>query len=254
MAKLKMMVLDCPAYHMNDPFVRDIYAKLISLKLNAYRTAEDKYLSVDESDIYATHLIVCLVERNIFSPLIAFKGLTKKRCQEWNRPFNANAIIQGSKSELHIRAVTKFISDSESRVGNVGYTASLALDPFQGDHELRLRAKSMFLCMMARFHTDFGIENSMCIARLKVKSNELLEKMGYEPLQLSNLKLFPVVLPQYVNNEYLVMVVNSVSEEGKEIIHLHKNEWDSRIIIGDDGSSQRDKDIYYLPGARKKAS
>lgn len=249
-----MIVLDCPAQHINDPFIQKTYIKLLALKINGYRTAEEKYLAVDESDIYATHFIVGEQKEDHIDPVISFKALTQKRCEEWNRPFNATAITQKSNSKDHLNSLMRIIEECKNNKEDFGYTASLAVSPFLKDKTIKEKIIEMFLCMLARFHTDFEIKKSMCVGRVKVKSPEVLKRIGYYPITLNGEELSSLRLPQYLNNEYIMLVLHKISEEGEKIIEKYRTDWESRLVYPYNGNNQPHTNIPDLQNERKKAS
>ncbi|MBT3984550.1 MAG: hypothetical protein HOE90_24550 [Bacteriovoracaceae bacterium] len=231
MSNLKMIVLDCPAANLHLPEVRSLYSKLMNLKLKGYETIESKYIPVDTSDLFATHFIVGEVVDGELNPLISFKGLTEERCNHWKIPFNGSEVVKRTKNKRHIKAVNNFFEYNRSYNGGVGYTASLAIDPNVGDNAKRIQCLKMFECMLSRFHTDFGIKSSMCIARMRVQSDKVLKKIGYEALKLKSEILPQIPFPQYIGDEFLILVLNNLSEEAHQLIEEFRSDWDERIVI-----------------------
>ena len=252
---LRMLILDCPLKLMDDPFVRDLLAKLIKLKAEGFETVTSKYFAFDQSDLVATHFIVGRFnESGMFDPLISYKGMGEESYLDWGIDFSGISVVEATGSKDHIIAIENYVDKIKRCDKKIGYSASLAMCPLIRSRREKNLLLEMFLFMSSKFITDFGLNSSICIARVKKKSHRILQRIGYRPLKLFGQELPAVPFPQYINDEFLIMVLDEISEEGMRIVGQYSSQWDQRIIISENVNNLSHMYNVNLPDEHRTAS
>jgi hypothetical protein len=99
---LQIVVLESPYDNMNDPLVRDLFSKIVQLKIEGYRLVYPYgVLPVDSYDFIATHHLVCREINGSYQVLMGVKYITLKKCLTHNLPFPGIALLRTAKAVSH---------------------------------------------------------------------------------------------------------------------------------------------------------
>lgn len=253
--KLQIVVIDCPMKYLDNPFVRDLFAKVAQLKVEGFKSVESKYFAFGMQDLIATHVMAGEFNgQGEFIPLIGYKALSEETCEYWGIPFDGLEVIEQTGSKEHIDAVKNYIADLKKEGKKIGYQSSLALSPRVNDRDMSVELVKIVQSMGARYITDFDVDASLCIARVKEGSPRLLHRFGYRGVSKDGETLAAARFPQYINDEFLIMALDTVSDEGWKQIDLFKRHWEQRIEISERVSNPLQKDNARRLDARRIAS
>src|SRR4051794_13077167 len=108
---LKLAVINCPYDNWDNSSVRDLFCRIIGLKLAGYR-GKHPYgaLPLDTTDFVATHVAIGIDEGlQGFRPIMAYKTVTQERCKIHNLPFPALTLARASGGDAHARKVEEIL-------------------------------------------------------------------------------------------------------------------------------------------------
>lgn len=232
--RLRAVVIDCPIKHWNHPIVRQMFHKMVNLKLIGFRSKmPDNYLPVDTSDYIGTHIMVCRENGNgELHPIMAFKGISLERCHQYGQQFAGRSCISSAHSDLHKMALEQYIESSIEGGHALAYTSSFAVDP-DLDRGAKLEAMKLLFPLVALYRLDFGISRLLALGSIKTKTNVTFRKLGFHPLVHAGEMIPPVNIPAFQNERFEAMAMEHPSVECESSANAIQAWWDARIEISD---------------------
>ncbi len=249
-AKYKMIVLDCPIDSMSDPFSREIFSKIIDLKIRGYsRVYEYGMLPVDTSDFVATHCATFEIINNEYIPLMAYKTTPLSRLKVFNLHNPLVAIAKYNNSEKHAQIVEEFVEKNNNLGFEVYYNGGFTISP----DIIKDPIKRKFAWdMMTSFHAFNGEYNQspkvIGGGTVRFKMEEKYEHMGYKAMYYNGEKLPPLPVFFAHNDLTQFIQIEETPEEAKKISSNYQELWEDRLIINKDYLSENTYNI------RKKAA
>jgi len=233
--KLRVLILDCPYDTWDSPLTRELFAKMVALKLHGYQ-AEYPYtvLPVDTADFVATHLLVCIEDEAGFHPIYGHKSITLERCDAFRLSFPAIGLALSTGNDQLRKSLERIIHQARVQRKTLIYTGSRTQDPrFNDDSEMKPLLKSLFRLMHVSFCESHGSHEEIVGATTRFNSEKTLLKWGFEELtDFAGRTFGPIKLPLIFNETVLVLhkkkpfpaVVASFTPELQRY-------WDERLVI-----------------------
>lgn len=232
--KLRIVVIHNPYDTFQEPLVKDLFSKMVELKLKGYR-AEYPYgvLPVDASDFVAAHQMVCIESRSGFVPIMGYKSTTLEKCQIYNMVFPALNLVRQAGATPHDKAVEAIVANCKNPA-ELTYTGSWTVDPsVKRNPALATQLKHLFKTMYVLYHLENSIHQIIAGGTLRFKTEKLIERWGHEPLTYNGEKLPTIRVKHLLNEEVLVMHLKKFTEEAKVIDEESLALWQDRIVFGE---------------------
>lgn len=174
--KLKLIILEQPYYCLDSSFVRDIYSKILDMKIRRYRQDYvDGVNPIGVDDLFSTHFVLCEEKGKEFFPILALKYVMNKDCKKFHSHFVISEITKSLPDVNYV--INKEIDD------NSAYVSSLAVSPdYQHNPRALVHSKS-FICMaILKYLERAKPSNLFVLAATRNSSYRLIESLGFIPL------------------------------------------------------------------------
>ena len=228
---LKIVVLECPYDTWDDPFTREMYAKMISLKLKGYSSGYPYgILPVGGDDLVSTHLMICEERAGGLEPLLGYKSITQSRAAIHQLIFPALSIAMNAPSPEHTQALEALKEQCGSQKWNLRYDSAYTILPgLRDDRELIGDLKILMTGMHTLFHQEYESKESLLVGVLKFKTDHYFAKWGYQPVRLGEKELPP--LPHFGLFRELVsmMALKDFTDHARACADETRSLWDQRI-------------------------
>jgi hypothetical protein len=234
MKRLKFVILDCAFENWTDKAVPEMLARIISLKKRGYQ-AEYKpgVLPVDTSDFIGTHLAVCKETAEGLIPIMAYRSITKSRCQKYNLSFSPLQLMRACNALEHEKAVQLFMQQSDFKKEEISYDASWTIDPeVRKDKEYTKKLQELMMATHVLYHLNEHIPRIIAGGVVRFKMYRFYQFWGYRPFMSGNIEL-PAIKVPFVHDELTqFFMLSAFSKEALELADSYRKFWDTRVIIG----------------------
>jgi hypothetical protein len=234
----RLVQLDSPVERWHDPHVRQLFEKMITLRIDGYgRKYPNGVIPFDVSCWYATHFLVC-EERGGFQPVMGFQRVTLGRYRRHYAPFAPLSSCRQAGCARHIRAMEELVTRFEDRPEKLSYTGGFTVDPkLRTSRELVGELSKLMVALHYFFHDDAGEGHEIVTApTVRFKVDSLLTAYGFVPLVDAEADQGILALASYANEKVRFMRVQTFSREMVRLMEQYRSWWDSRVLL--DGASQ----------------
>ncbi len=213
--------------------VRDLYSKILNLKMQAFEANTLSYFPLDKYDHIATHMAVCLDNGDgVLNPILAFRAISTERCKQWNNiSFIGQEIVNEIDSDIHKMALNSFLGTKEN--DNIAYLSSIVMDPLHSP-EVLCESLKMFISMSSFYHKEWSISKSFTIGRKNCKSDLLIKKrFGLLPLALHGKSLPEVLIYCFITDEkYNILLYNGVDTKRiRQSLTKYETAWQEKVMF-----------------------
>jgi hypothetical protein len=230
---LRIIILECPYDTWGDPLTRDLFSKLVHLKIAGYQQEyEYGVLPVDTTDFIATHQLVCRETPEGFIPLTGYKSTTLERVKKHGLTFPGLGLVRSAQAQKHEKAVTQIIERCERENKSLAYTSTWTMDPsVKNNRELRMKLRDIFEAMYVLFHLEQQISEILVGGTLRFKTEALFEFWGHHFLQLGREILPPIYVPHLLDEKVVVMHLKKFSEAAIKKVEPFRFMWNQKMTI-----------------------
>lgn len=223
---LKIVVLDRPLDHWNDPFIYSLFQKVVQMKLAGYGSEyPDGVLAVDATDFFGTHILLCDQKPNgeLF-PLVGYKSVTLQRCNYYRNVFPALSILRNSKADD--RRLISLMKNSQDQGFDLSYDSSWTMQPeVRKDKEFAKFARDMISTMCVCYHEEFSIPEWTVCGILRFKTDQYFRWMGHQDIthQFSFFNLY--------DEQAAMLHIKEYSSECIEKARSYEGMWKEKILF-----------------------
>ena len=236
--KLELVVLDCPIRTWDSPLTRDLFHKMIHLKLDGYWAEYSKDVIVtDTGDFIGTHLLACIREGDSLTPVMGYKVVPLSRCEYYHVPFPAlSALKNVNASEIDIARMQKTLSNCKTNGIDISYDSAWTVnETIRNDRELGKKIRELTTTLGVLYHQDYAVPEWITGGVLKFKTDLYFQWMGLTPLT------GPISFPALAGGEARLMHLQNYSQESLEVANRHRDRWEKRIFIGEEAAAVAQK-------------
>jgi hypothetical protein len=221
---LKFVILDCPRRCWDDPRARQLFERIVTLKLAGYATLYDEcVIPFDKSDLYGTHVTVCEEQPDGYQPLVAMKLVSLSTCARFNEEFTWLAVLRKASELTFARARKKCVELSRNGQDAL-YSGSWTSDPnIRSNRELAVRLKEMMFGYMMLECSRRGDPHWMCFGTPTSRTDRFFVSMGMTAMSEEFI--------QQPGQPAIAFISEHYSEEAKEIAHKWKPDFEARVVI-----------------------
>ncbi len=241
---LKTVVIESPYDTIHHPEVRDLFGRVVGLKILGYRNVYPYgVLPVDTYDYVATHFLICEETDNGLEPVTGYKSLSLKKSIKHQMTFQGIAVLESSGALHHIRALKSFLEQCEQENRSVCYGSSWTIHPkFRDTPELRPLMRDVSVALLANSVMDQGVTDHIMCGTPKVKTDALLKTWGYEPMMAEGIELPYFYQKSLMNEPAQMFVCKRFSDYALDLAKKYRELWDSRLVYApelDQASAQK---------------
>jgi len=185
--KLRLLVLECPYDILHDGFAREIFSKMILLKLEGYQM-EYPYgiIPVDTTDFVGDHMILCQEWNGKLIPLMAQRTISLQRCQLHHLEFPLFHYTLTEQSQSHRRWIESRLAQAIKQSANITYDSSVTIHPHVRETpDLKNIAKELILAQHVFYHTQRNTTQTLALGVTQFKMDREFQKIGFEYAMLN---------------------------------------------------------------------
>lgn len=241
--EFRLVVLTCPYDTWSDGLTRDLFGKIVLLKIRGYQK-EYPYgiLPADATDFIGTHVIIGRGSNENFVPMMGYKAVSLSRTNFHNVAFPALSLVKNVNAVDHISAMDLLIKDCNKSNLDLIYGGSMTIDPdLRGDEALVSKLWEMMMASHLNHDLANGFKRAITGAACRFKLQRVFSYMGYEQLKLDGKDLPPIAVPFANNEEVLLFYRKQLSPAAAALAAKYKYLWDQRLEIKSADSLNADK-------------
>ena len=229
--KFRMVVLDYPINLIDDPFVRDLFCKIIKIKHTGYMTAyHPDVIPVDKSDFVGTHISLCIEEDLQLNPIFTYKSISYDRCLKHVFEFPGLSLMKSDGNPSCVHRIEQILNENNKVPHWVSFDSAWAQDPnvrLNKSPETKLFLREVAMACGVWHHQEFEIPHMITCGVKQVKTDLFFLNMGLEPLtDLANFtqsNLFGAAAVIFYNNTFSKFAI--------ECSKKHITLWNEKLLI-----------------------
>lgn len=169
---------------MDFGIVRELFPQLIRLKTVGYRKEyESNVLPFDSSDFVATHLLLCDQRGPNLLPVLGFKSVTLKSCDDHRITFPMLGMLDNLEQDTSAHAVILSILNDHRSKGlseKIAYNGSFTILPeLREDKALMKHLWDITFSLLSNYYTELDVETVLAVCATKFKVNKQKESRGW---------------------------------------------------------------------------
>lgn len=231
--RFKVVIIDYPVLCLDDPFVSSLLGRTLKMKYEGYAsTYDDSVLPMDQTDFFATHLILCEEVYDKLIPVIAYKSISYERCLKHKVEFPALALMK-TDGQLEAAKAVENLLLSVGDPHKISYEASCAQNlSYRNSKEegLKETIRELLTMMLVQHHHEFSIPHMLICGIPRVGTDLLLQKMG-----LSKINTYAEFKQSNLNKEPAVLLYREgFNNYAEAVAKKHIKIWDKRLFHSKD--------------------
>lgn len=232
-----MVVLECPYDHMENEATRELFSKVIALKIAGYKPHYDYgVLPVDTTDYVGTHLLICTTKDGELIPVTGCRTITLARSERHGLTFPGLGLVQASRAPEHVLTVQEWVAEARKTNSPLSYASSWTVSPDvpQESKSQRSLLRSLFEAIHVFHHTENQLNRIIVGGTLRFKTDHVFKAWGHEPLSLNGKVLGPIQVPTLLDEDVAVMTMTRFNEETLQRVERWRGMWNRRITLSAD--------------------
>lgn len=230
----QLVILESPYEIWDIENVPALFSKMIELKKEGYNSHyEKKVLPLDTSDFIATHVLLCEKQKEgNLKPLMGYKTVTVKKCEEYNFVFPGLSLVLNAKMPLHAEVINNIIQRCEREQKKLAYLGSWTMDPLLKNQTLlKQQLKTAFQAFYGLLYREQKVSEVIIGGTLRFHTEKLFTKLGQKPLQLNGEDLSVINVKHLANEPVLVMHGKCANGPLTEVEQQWSPVWNNRIHL-----------------------
>lgn len=220
--KFRLIMLESPAYTMNDTLSQKVFSRMIHSKTEGYEASYgDGVLPVDKSDFFAIHAIFCEERDNDYFPIFSYKIVTEEICKRFNFEL---PILNIARSDQDIKSEILEINQSDKNT--TSYMGSMAISPSYKTNKRALsKVKEFLYSSFAGMINEYNLGEIWSAGVTRNSAYRLIEGSGF-----SRFSPIPVVLAEFDDEPVFIERFSGLSEQMIQKIST-SDLWERRIHV-----------------------
>lgn len=184
-AKYRFVTVHSAYELMDHSLPRIIFPGMIDLKTKGYKQEYPQgVLPFDSSDFFAVHLLLCDITGENPRPVLGFKSMTLKACDEHRTAFPMLAMLERHDNSTNDRSVVQKILEqyrTSGREEKIAYNGSFTILPeLREDRALMKHLWELSFSFLANYYSEYGIEHVLAVCATKFHVNQRKESVGWK--------------------------------------------------------------------------
>lgn len=229
----KFVVIRSPHELMDNALTRDLFPKLVQLKVEGYRKEYGNYvLPFDSSDFIATHLVLCEIQKDgSYIPVLAFKSVTLEMCDNYRIPFPIISMLENENHKKTILDTVESYRATNSK-SQLAYNGSFTILP-------RLRENKVFMkylwdiafSLLGNYYVEYQIPHVLALCVTKFHIHFKKEEMGWNFIKSETGILGPYSCKAFHDTTLVPMEFRNLSQKGIDATARFKDMWMDRMTL-----------------------
>jgi hypothetical protein len=228
----KFVVIRSPHELMEDELTRDLFPKLVQLKVEGYRKEYGNYvLPFDTSDFIATHLVLCEIQKDgSFIPVLAFKSVTLEMCDNYKIPFPILSMLEGNHKKTILGTIDRYrATNSQSQLA---YNGSFTILPRLRENKVLMKYLwEITSSLLVNYYLEYQIPHvfALCVTKFHIHIKK--EELGWNFIDSEDGVLGPYSCKAFHDTTLVPMEFSTLSQKGIDAAARFKDMWTDRMTL-----------------------
>ncbi len=241
--------LSCPYESWEKESVQRMFSEVVAIKKTGYSHNYQNILPIDSLDFISDHYIVWIEidgQRHFISVM---RGVSLRKLNHYNQqsPCNQllNTISNVTTISEHLESLHIMLDRFKNIEEKVTFFNGWTIKPeYRGKDEVSQLLKLASVACISFVQEELGSNRiGLGSGMPHLKTDKILEEMGYSSWELNNKPLPPLPSPAFNMKETIFMQGNSTPPEFLKKINFLKKVWDNREIIGEKRREKEYEDV-----------
>ncbi len=234
--KYRFVLIREPYELMEYEIMRSIFPQLIYLKTTGYRQEYEKnVLPFDSSDFVASHLLLCDMTGPSPRPVLGFKSVTLKSCDDHRISFPMFGMLERADSDLVAKSRVQDILNSyrdQDRAGKIAYNGSFTILPeLRQNKALMKHLWELSFCLIGNYYLDYGIDHVLAVCATKFNVHKKKEVYGWNYISQGQSHLEEYQSKALFGANLIPMELFTSSEACKASTLSFRGMWENRLTL-----------------------
>jgi hypothetical protein len=231
--KYRFIVIRSPHELMENEFVRNLFPKVIQLKVEGYRKEYGNYvLPFDSSDFIATHLVLCELQKDgSYIPVLGFKSVTLQMCDDYRIPFPILSMLENDNNKKTILGTMDGYRATNSQ-SQLAYNGSFTILPRLRENKVLMKYLwKITSSLLVNYYIEYQIPHVLALCVTKFHIHLKKQELGWNFIQSENGILGPYNCKAFFDTTLVPMEFSNLSIKGIEAAARFKDMWLNRITL-----------------------
>jgi hypothetical protein len=215
--------------------LKQLFPHLIHFKTAGYQQEYgENVLPFDSSDFIASHLLLCEKNKNI--PVLGFKSVTLKKCDDYRISFPMLAMLDDTKNsnsaaKLHINNILDEYR-AEGKSESIAYNGSFTINPSLREDKVLMKSLwDVTFSLLTNYYMEYNIDHVLAVCATKFKVHEKKEKLGCNYISSGKLNLGAYNCKSLFGAHLIPMELKDVKTKGLISSEKFKDMWKNKLVI-----------------------
>lgn len=234
--KFQFVLMRGPYELMEYDIAQTIFPKLIYLKTTGYRQEYEKHvLPFDSSDFVAAHLLMCEKTPNGPRPVLGFKSVTLKSCDDHKITFPMLGMLDNSESDPSGKDTIQELLAKyriEGRSDRIAYNGSFTILPeLRQDKNLMKYLWELGFSLLANYYTDYSIDHVLAVCATKFNVHKKKEAHGWNYINSQSGPLKEYQCKALFGASLVPMELYTNSQGCQNAMPIFREMWEERLTL-----------------------
>lgn len=232
----QFVLIRSPHEVIHHDLVSSIFPKVINFKTEGYRQEYGEFvLPFDSSDFVATHLLLCEKDARGLNPVLGFKSVTLKKCDEYRIPFPMLGMVESSHPNQEYKDVVLHLMNEyrgRGDSGNFAYNGSFTILPrLRQDKLLMKHLWEITFSLLTNYYIEYEINHVIAICATKFNVHKKKAELGWNFVEGQNGILSAYNCRTLFDTSFIPMELKDVKEKSDLASSKFKDMWEGRLTL-----------------------
>lgn len=235
--KYRMVLIRSPHEIMHDQFTSELFPKVIGLKTAGYQKEYGEFvLPFDSSDFVASHLLLTeIMPDGSLSPVLGFKSVTLKRCDDYKIPFPVLGMVEGTTPNPEYRESFLNIMNKyrdEGRSDQLAYNGSFTILPRVRENKILMKSLwDITFSLLTNYYIEYNIHHVVAVCSTTFNVHKKKEALGWNFIDGSEGMLKAYNCKVLCGSSFIPMELVDIKAKSQEPSGKFKDMWDARVTL-----------------------
>ena len=235
--KYRMVLIRSPHEIMGDQFSSEIFPKVIGLKTTGYQKEYGEFvLPFDSSDFIASHLLLTeIMPDKTLCPVLGFKSVTLKRCDDYKIPFPVLSMVEGTTPnpeyrEHFLKIMNKF--RDEGKADQLAYNGSFTILPRLREDKILMKSLwDITFSLLTNYYIEYNIHHVVAVCATTFNVHKKKADLGWNYIQGEGGILESYKCKALFGTSLIPMELVDVKSKSQQPSEKFKDMWEDRITL-----------------------
>lgn len=233
----RFVVIRSPHELMENELTRDLFPKLVQLKVEGYRKEYGNHvLPFDSSDFIASHLLLCEIQNDgSYTPVLGFKSVTLEKCDDYRIPFPILGMLESNQpNDSYKKTILDTINSyrSANTQSQLAYNGSFTILPRLRENKILMKYLwEITSSLLVNYYIEYKIPHVIALCATKFHIHLKKEELGWNFIKSGSGILEPYPCKSLFDAMLIPMEFSNLSQKGIDAAARFHDMWMNRITL-----------------------